>query len=301
MCIESQRVKSLKYLAELLKDKDKKGLVGPLAKLNDEYVLKGLQQIVGSKKAKFKDRKQYFKDLSESDFSIESFPVAVIVLFPDDEEAVSQAREVISKMEETERIVAEEKRKQLSFAKRYPENVVGIYYRGDKRPPKDITGANGFRGYKVLSTEEAIAMAQLWFGKDSDGPIAYHQDWISNKTGGDKVATGNDIGCMGYGCVGPSGASQNVYKIVTPGLKVVQVTEEVLGCPIHKDLLGGKAPELLLNADTLASATIIGIGGAIAEETTFFTSLKPEWITIEYEKTGDDGNNGGGRGWIIAI
>ncbi|WP_052595455.1 hypothetical protein [Aureispira sp. CCB-QB1] len=299
MCKESQRVKSLEYLAQLLKDKDKKGLVGPLAKLNDEQVLKGLQHIVGSKKAKFKDRKQYFKDLSESDFSIESFPVAVIVLFPDDEEAVSQAKEVISKMQETERIVAEEKRKLLAFAKRYPKNVLGTYYRGDNRPPKDITGASGFTGFKVLTTQEAIEMARVWFGKGK-GPVAYHQDWISNKTGGDKVATGNDIGCMGYGCTGPAGATRNVYQIVVPGLKIVQVTEEVLGCPIHSDVSGGKAPQLLLNADTLEKATVIGVGGVIAEETTFFTSLKPEWITIEYEKTGDDPKVEG-RGWIKAL
>jgi hypothetical protein len=301
MCKESQRVKSLEYLAELLRDKDKKGLVGPLAKLNDEHVLKGLQNIVGSKKAKFKDRKKYFSDLSESDFSIESFPVAVIVLFPDDEEAVNQAKEVISKMAETERIVAEEKRKELSFAKRYPKGVVGTYYRGDNRVPKNITGGNGFTGYKVLSTKEAIELMQTWFKKGGEGPIAYHQDWISNKTGGDKVATGNDIGCMGYGCVGTSGATRNVYKIVTPGLKIVAVTEEVLGCAVHKDVAGGKAPELLLNASTLADATIIGIGGAIAEETTFFTSLKPGWISIEFEKTGDDGTVGGGRGWVQAL
>jgi hypothetical protein len=89
---------------------------------------------------------------------------------------------------------------------------------------------------------------------------------------------------MGYGCVGPSGASRNVYKIVTSGLKIVAVDEGVLGCPIHKDVSGGKAPQLLLNADTLAKATILGIGGAIAEETTFFTSIKPGWITIEFEK-----------------
>ena len=143
MCKESQRVKSLEYLAQLLKDKDKKGLVGPLANLTDIQILNGLKGIVGSGKAKYSDRKKFFTELSDSDFSIESFPVAVIVLFPDDEEAVAQAREVISKMEETERIVAEEKRKQLSFAKRYPKGVVGTYYRGDNRPPKAITGGNG--------------------------------------------------------------------------------------------------------------------------------------------------------------
>jgi hypothetical protein len=301
MCKESQRVKSLEYLAELLKDKDKTGLVGPLAKESVDTILIGLQHIVGNKKAKFSERKKYFKNLSESDFSIESYPIAVIVLFPDDEEAVAQAKEVISKMEETEGIVAEEKRKQLSLAKRYPKNILGTYYRADNRPPKTITGGEGFTGYKVLSVQDAIEMVRLWFNKDGMGPIAFHQDWISNKSGGDKVATGNDIGCMGYSGIDTSGSSRNVYKIVVPGLKVVNVTEAILGCPIHKEVDGGKAPQLLLNAGTLADATIIGIGGAIAEETTFFTSLKPEWISLECEQTGDDEINGGGRGWIQAL
>src|SRR6185369_15627274 len=95
-------------------------------------------------------------------------------------------------------------------------------------------------------------------------PKAKHEGWIRTLEGGDKIATGTDIGCMGYGVRDAmQGASQNVYMIDVDGLtEVTKLTAEILG---EEPLLPVKysiSPRLLLNGRTVAESTMIAVRGA---------------------------------------
>ena len=266
---------------------------GILADITEDQLVKGLQS--RGCKVKYSDRKGIFAELQKAPEDVDSYAEAVIFLFsekPEYAEAVAKAEQEISEKKEAERLAAEKKRKQESMESRYPPGVLGTYYRGDDRPPGEIT--KGFAAFNILGIEEARQQVQTWFGEGA-GPVTYHQDWISNKSGGNKIATGNDIGCMGYGVTGPEGANRNVYKIAVPGLREVEATEEVLGVTPHAK----QGPKLILNAAKLDDATVIAVGGARAEETTFFTSLKPAWIGLVYEHKADGDTPA--RGWVTPL
>lgn len=247
-----------------------------LATISADDLLVGLQMHYRGAEAAQKEA--YLDRLKQELAHATSFSEAAFFLFGADEEGVAH----IDVFLKTKNIV-----------KKYPSDTIGTYYRGDSRVPS-VINAQGFTARTIMSIEEARAEAQRWFGQ-GEGPVAYHEDWIRNKAGSNKIATGNDIGCMGYGCVGISGANQNVYQIVVPGgLQEVPITEEVLGVVPHAQ----QKPKLLLNTGSIATATVIAVVGSLAAETTFFTSIPSNWIEIIYEHTGNDEVKGGGRGWI---
>lgn len=307
--VQSQNVSSSSQQQEQpVKEQEKpvkNGLCGDLEKINESNLQNGLQGIAEKGLVKFSEIKTLFQKLKTASEPIDSYEKAIIYLFKDQkgdvpEKSVQNAKNRIADKEKKEKEAQEIERKQKSFAKNYPGGTIGYYYRGDGRPEKDIKAKGGFTAYKTLSIEEAREMVKLWFGKDGSGPIASHQDWISNKSGGDKIATGNDIGCMGYGCTGIDGAIRNVYQIIVPGLKEVALTEENLGFELHSDVTTGKSPSLIMNSNKLSTATVIAVGGARAEETTFFTTLEMKWVKLVYEKTPDD-KDATPRGWVTPL
>ncbi|BDS15396.1 hypothetical protein [Aureispira anguillae] len=247
-----------------------------LATISADELLAGLK--VHYRGAEDAQKEVYLDRLKQELSEVDSFSEAAFFLFGADEEGVAH----IDVFLRTKKIV-----------KKYPSDTIGTYYRGDSRMPKQITNGQGFTARTIMTTEEARAEVQRWFGEGL-GPVAYHEDWIRNKAGSNKIATGNDIGCMGYGCVGIGGANQNVYQIVVPGgLQEVAITEDVIGVPPHAN----QKPKLLLDTGSLATANVIAVVGSLAAETTFFTSIPSDWIEIIYEHTGDDEVKGGGRGW----
>ena len=151
----------------------------------------------------------------------------------------------------------------------YPSNVVGTYYRGDKRYPVDLNyGGKGFEAFKPLSLEEARAKVKAWFGAaDTKSPVVYYQERTKDKEY-NYISVGNNIACMGYGCIGIQGADRNVYQIQIEGLKEVSATAAVLGEAPHAE----QGPTLILNADTVDKATVIAVKGS-ENETIFFTGI----------------------------
>ncbi len=171
-------------------------------------------------------------------------------------------------------------------------------YRGDNRTENEIAAAQDSEGNRVggffaknpLSVDDARAQVKAWFKKGGD-PKGKHETWIRNPAaaGGDKVATGTDIGCMGYGVRDAmQGASANVYMIDVPNLtEVAELTADVLGEePVNK-VTYATGPKLLLNAPTLADATMIAVRGAgnAAGETTFFTAVPQSAVKLAFEAT----------------
>lgn len=258
-----------------------------LTTIDEKALIAGLKNFYAE--VQEKDGKAYLEQLKKQG-GINSFSDAILFLFGKSKEEKEQNAVAL-----TNKFIAKKR-----IAVKYPAGVDGTYYRADNRPPKELGG--GFTAFKVLTKKEIIYQIQKWFGPGM-GPEAYHQDWISNKSGGDKIATGNDIGCMGYGCCGPDGGSRNVYIIKAPGLKAVEVTKEVLGKKLNEkfeeleELVEPHAkqgPKLMLNASTLEAATIIAVGGKTAEETTFFTTLTD--IALIYRFKGNDESEE--RGWV---
>jgi hypothetical protein len=262
---------------------------------------------------KFSEYTGYLQRLIKADTDINSFAEAVVYLFGDDTDprkkaAVELAKEAIKKQQEKAAENAEQVRKKASMAAQYPSNVLGTYYRGDGRP-QAMVRSDGLTPYGEMSVAEARAKIQYWFGNTGASPIDLHQSWVSKNTDptppaggrpGGILACGNDIGCGGYGA-SVDGAVRNVYKIdlAQANLQVVQPTLAVLGVPPHPT----QGPALILNASTLAAATIIGVRGTgnSGHETSFFCKIPAANVTLIYEQTGPDGMPGQGRGWITPL
>ncbi|MFK7797229.1 MAG: hypothetical protein AB8E82_07220 [Aureispira sp.] len=161
----------------------------------------------------------------------------------------------------------------FNFAKQvmadYPSNVIGTYYRGDKRSPAELNyGGKGFEAFNALSLEEARAMAKAWFGAaDTKSPMEYYKEHTQGYMG-KCISVGNDIACMGYGCIGTEGADRNVYQIHIKDLKEVPATAATLGEKPHAE----QGPTLILNAAKIEEATIIAVKGS-ERETLFFTGI----------------------------
>jgi hypothetical protein len=151
----------------------------------------------------------------------------------------------------------------------YPSNVIGTYYRGDKRAPVELNyGGKGFEAFQPLSLEEARAMAKAWFGAaDTKSPVEYYKEYTEGYVS-NYISVGNDIACMGYGCIGTQGADRNVYQIQIEGLKEVPATAAALGEAPHAE----QGPILILNADKIEDATVIAVKGS-ERETIFFTGI----------------------------
>ncbi|MFK7797227.1 MAG: hypothetical protein AB8E82_07210 [Aureispira sp.] len=174
----------------------------------------------------------------------------------------------------------------------YPSNTIGTYYRGDNRNPDKLNfGGKGFTAFKPMSVEEARAMAKKWFGaEDPTSPTAYHEEHI-RKNLSEYISLGNDIGCMGYGCIGVNGANRNVYQIRINGLSAVPANLNSLGIEPHDT----QGPTLIMNANTVDAATVIAVKGAVAGETTFFTGIN-SGVRMIYQKPNANENIEGG--WI---
>jgi hypothetical protein len=174
----------------------------------------------------------------------------------------------------------------------YPSNTIGTYYRGDKRNPEKLNfGGKGFAAFEPMSVEEARKMAKKWFGADDKtSPTAYHEDHIRNNLS-QYISLGNDIGCMGYGCIGVKGASRNVYQIRIGGLSPVKADKKSLGIDPHAD----QGPTLIMDAATVDAATVIAVKGAVAGETTFFTGISKGVRMIYQNPQPNEGIEGG---WV---
>jgi hypothetical protein len=156
----------------------------------------------------------------------------------------------------------------------------------------------------VLTIAESRLKVQRWFGTSSVGPVPIHDSWVRKNTdvGPDPVggilATGGDIGCAGYGA-NHEGAVRNVYKITIAGLQEYTPTAAIVGVPLHDK----QGPTLVMNAATVAAATIIGVRGAGANshETSWFTPITHQTATLElvYERAGANGAQG--RGWVTPL
>lgn len=161
----------------------------------------------------------------------------------------------------------------FNFAKQvmadYPANVIGTYYRGDKRYPANLNyGGKGFEAFNALSLEEARAMAKTWFGAaDTKSPMEHYKEHTEGYMG-KCISVGNDMACMGYGCIGTQGADRNLYQIQIEGLKEVPATATALGEKPHAE----QGPTLILNADKIEEATVIAVKGS-ERETLFFTGI----------------------------
>lgn len=288
-----------------------RSLGGEIASANAEGLWAALRRF--GVKTVFREKVNYFKRIQDAPEVINSYEEAVIYLFQDDPEprniaAVEKARKAIVAKQEKAALEAEQARKAASMAARYPSNVLGMYYRGDGRPQSQVW-SNGLAPYGVMPVGQARAKIQYWFGDTGASPVDLHDSWVRNNTdptppaggpNGGILACGNDIGCGGYGA-GVNGAVRNVYQIdlAGAGLQVVQPTHAVLGVQPHPQ----QGPALILNAPTLATATIIGVRGMgnSGHETSFFCGIPPANITLIYERTGVDEMPGGGRGWVIPL
>jgi hypothetical protein len=174
----------------------------------------------------------------------------------------------------------------------YPSNTIGIYYRGDKRYPAKLNfGGKGFAAFEPLSLADARARAKAWFGAaDAKSPGTYHEEHIRANLS-EYISLGNDIGCMGYGCIGVQGANRNVYQIIVDGLREVEATVDSLGEAPH----AMQEPTLIMDADTVDNATVIAVKGAVAGETTFFTGIESGVRMIYEFPNKTDGIEGG---WV---
>lgn len=268
-------------------------LIGKLDNANREQAHKGLRQYKPDLKyGEANDALQRLKELRED---VDSWELATILLWPDSE-AAANARVALEKNQKKK--VAEDAENALKqkVADLYPERTGAQVYRGDNRTwdeilaPDEYGNSIGFRAKNPLSIEDARAQVKTWFAFGAD-PKAYHEAWIRNPAaaGGDKIATGTELNCMGYGIIDPMvGANSNVYMIDTPDLTEIRsLTHEVLGVAPVKPVTYSTGPKLLLNAKTVDEATVIAVRGAgnAGGETTFFTAINPSWIKLIYEAT----------------
>lgn len=254
-------------------DNANKGDKFSIKNIKPEELIKGLSYF--NDKLDKNKGKEYLQKLQQEKKEVESFSEAAEMLFGDDKKVVKKVKDFkISQV-----IVVD-----------YPSEQIGIYYRGDKRSPENIK-KTGFLAFDQLSIKDARERVIKWFGaKDPQSPGAYHEEHIRKNLSA-YISFGNDIGCMGYGCNGPSGASRNVYQVSVKGLKVVQPSLKSLGEEPHAK----QGPILLMDKDTVAEATIIAVKGVVAAETTFFTGIK-KGIRLIYQ--GADPNNEIKGGWV---
>ena len=230
-----------------------------LATVSADELLAGLRRFHPGAEAGQKD--VYLQQLQANHAGVTGYAEAAKKLFED----LDAVKQKVEKFQRQKRL------------KTHPASTLGTYYRGDGRDWATIR-ANGFAAHSPLTIEQARAEAKKWLGAaDTISPGTYHQDWISNNNS-DKVATGNDVGCMGYGCVGVNGANRNVYRIDLAGLRIVAANEDSLGEAAHAE----QGPSLVMNADTVDAATIIAVKGATAAETTFFTSIPSGAVSRVY-------------------
>jgi hypothetical protein len=274
-------------------------LRGELAEATPESLFEGMKNI--GVPVQFGQRNLYMRRLQAQDKPINSYEEAVHCLFGDDPSAVELANASTTKKSEARAAAAEKARQKAVIQARYPSGQIGTYYRGDTRTVEEL--ARGFEARRPLTLDQARAQARTWFGPGA-GPTAHHEDWIRDPKAGDKVACGNSVNCEGHGILGPEGAQNgtNVYQISVPGLREVHPTREALGVAPHAK----QGPKLIMNADRIEHATIIGVSGVRAAETTFLTSLHPNWLTQIYQSTAgtpDPKEQGKfikvpGRGWL---
>jgi hypothetical protein len=212
--------------------------------------------------------------------------------------AIEQKAKKQAAADAQKRLEAMMKAKYPDAGAKTPDGPSTKLYRGDNRTHDEIKVAQDSKGNRVggffaknpLSIAEARAQARAWFKKGSD-PKSKHETWIRNPAaaGGDKIATGTDIGCMGYGVRDArQGASANVYVIDIEGLtEITELTAQILGEePVNK-VTYTTGPKLLIKGTTLADATVIAVRGAgnASGETTFFTEIPESVVRPVFEAT----------------
>lgn len=276
-------------------------LGGAITGLTADALFKAIQGYGG---VKYSERAALLASLETSETDFKTMDEAILFLL-EGKPGHARAKKDIEQRAKQKAAAEAKKRLDDTMKAKYPDAGVRAgdgaskkLYRGDNRTMNEIAVAQDAEGNRVggffaknpLSLDEAKAQVRAWFRRGGD-PKGKHEMWIRNpaQAGGDKVATGTDIGCMGYGVADAmQGASTNVYMIDVPGLNEVgELTAQVLGEePVNK-VTYSTGPKLLLNAATLAGATMIAVRGAgnAAGETTFFTAIPQSSVKLVFEAT----------------